>query len=631
MTGPCTLLAEPQNQVYIDAAGVHVMPWHEIPFTKFRTTKDPAITSIAQPAERWAYSTRTNFEDVPVELISAVTAFSSGTQAMLTATNATKSNAFFTVVAAFLESNWADLAEQPFWEVLGSSYSHGTGHFGTSWVTKLVSTGGDVKLTAPANGDLATYGAFWYGAAIVVNACASDRTVKMFSGSNDAYYTLPGTVPANSYATIRAAGQTFVTSDPIGVKFLSTTIGDTFYVIQMGVTQDKTGDPFGPFVHTTSSDIPDTLYFDPTNLNPIDVFSGTNFESQGHAGETFWRVPITTAHIPDDTLFTVASRSHPMYLPFTDYPSYYWAITRMDEVYQLAGGDESVLGVADLGIYQKATNTSSLATGSTLGFAMLGGISDVSMGKTVAGLDNPVRQTDPFTCGLTVDGGNVYLRQGDTVSGALTSLDPPTPGWMDVGNEDYSDLLLVPGAYSNAGVGSYVMSREHAIFNRPLTEAEWAFLNAPDSVWTFGMFAEPRAATVTGLESPLYRGDDRAVTIQVFDADGDVVPLFGCTVWFTVKDAGALGASGDDGARIRRMVTIGPDGETETLIGEIVSSEPETGTVTFRVVVPPFAELTTNATIQLDYDVQIRDINGAIYTVARGAITATQDVTRSDS
>lgn len=130
---------------------------------------------------------------------------------------------------------------------------------------------------------------------------------------------------------------------------------------------------------------------------------------------------------------------------------------------------------------------------------------------------------------------------------------------------------------------------------------------------------KPHTATLTGLDAPLYRGDDRQVTIAITDADGDAVPLYGCTVWFTVKSAGDT-RSDDLNALAQCTAVIGNDG---ALTGSgITADDIASGSLNAAFTVPLGA---------CKYDVQVRDVNGAVRTIASGTFTGAGDVTRDTS
>jgi hypothetical protein len=273
MPGPCTLLVEPHNQTYTDADGVQVLPWHEIAFAKRRLTHAAGVANIQTPAEQWAYSFRTKLSSTPIQMVDAVTAWNATAQAFYTAVSATKTYPHISEVVTWMDANIADIDDQQFWAVLGRFYAHGTGHNGTLSIIKLVSTGGDVTLTLPSNVASSSYG----GGAIVLNTSANDRAIRFIANGTETATTIPNTLPAGSYRHVRGSGGAVSIGHALGIKIAGTLADETFYVLQMGFVNESSADPFGPFVHTTGSDIPDTLFFDPNTLNPVDVFAGTNF------------------------------------------------------------------------------------------------------------------------------------------------------------------------------------------------------------------------------------------------------------------------------------------------------------------------------------------------------------------
>jgi hypothetical protein len=445
MPGPCTLLVEPHNQTYTDADGVQVLPWHEIAFAKRRLTHAAGVANIQTPAEQWAYSFRTKLSSTPIQMVDAVTAWNATAQAFYTAVSATKTYPHISEVVTWMDANIADIDDQQFWAVLGRFYAHGTGHNGTLSIIKLVSTGGDVTLTLPSNVASSSYG----GGAIVLNTSANDRAIRFIANGTETATTIPNTLPAGSYRHVRGSGGAVSIGHALGIKIAGTLADETFYVLQMGFVNESSADPFGPFVHTTGSDIPDTLFFDPNTLNPVDVFAGTNFVSQGRSAESFWRVPITEQHIPDDTSFVVVARTHPVYLPVSRTFSYHWALTRQEEMYDFLPG-----GV-DITLRQRASSAiGDVTAGSTLSIMLTNENFEISSYEDLTGLDNPTQQTEPMTTALVFSGQTFTLRHGETVSETFYVVGEVESGWLNIGNEAYGDLLLVPGAGTDASAAS---------------------------------------------------------------------------------------------------------------------------------------------------------------------------------
>lgn len=113
----------------------------------------------------------------------------------------------------------------------------------------------------------------------------------------------------------------------------------------------------------------------------------------------------------------------------------------------------------------------------------------------------------------------------------------------------------------------------------------------------------------------IYRGDTPTFNVAV-TWGGEVFPLTGCSMWFTAKYAYA-----DDDADAVFQKTIG-DGITVTNAGcgeaEITLSSSDTSSL-------------SSSKVMLVYDLQIRNAEGKIYTVAYGNIVVLPDVTRSVS
>lgn len=638
MSGPCTLLVEPTKQTYTDAAGVHVLPWHGTPMIK-RRAEQVEGNSFFFPEdykEKWALSIRQHPAFAPVSFTDAISPDTATTQAKFSATNATKTFGFIPTELAFLMSSWPDFADQQFWEILGLQYAHGSGHAGTQFCVKVVSTGGDLDVYETANANsydlLANLDRIGYFA-VVVNGNNANRPVRFLRNTTELkpvrYTSLggPDYLGPYEYAHLiydesHSSTRRFDAGQSIGVRFLDTEIGDVFYLLMLSVIGSKGGpglvSPVVPLVHTTTSDIPDTYWYDPNTLNPITIFSGDAWVSQARMGETFWRCPITAEHIPDDTRFTVASKTKEMFSP-NPYSTCLWAICRAETIATDASEGTHLQAQMSTDYMVREFRAEGYNKVSDDGFAK----TDNAL-ASVAGQYQ--RSKLPDVSAVTVDGEYMSVVANDG-AGAPVLLEEIVPGWMELDNDALETMHLFPGATFlrshpqlgwATGTGSSVMSREHAIFSRPLTDTEYAYLNDPDAVWSLNMFSPPTTATVTGLDAPLYRGDDRTVTITVKDADGDAVPLYGCSVWFIVKSAGDVRAD-DLNALISDTVEFGPDGSASVGSG-ITAIDLATGSVQADFTCPLGA---------CKYDVQIKDINGKIRTVASGSFTGNSDVTRA--
>lgn len=170
-----------------------------------------------------------------------------------------------------------------------------------------------------------------------------------------------------------------------------------------------------------------------------------------------------------------------------------------------------------------------------------------------------------------------------------------------------------------APAGAQYAFGKFSTFDRPLTDGERAYLEDANALYLFNMFAPPATATLTGLDAPLYRGDDRQVTIAITDADGDAVPLYGASVWFTGKKR-RVSEDADTDAPVRCSVEIGVDGSSTTSTG-LESLDAGSGSVTFTFQVSDDVRV-------LSYDVQVEDINGDIRTIASGSVPVSLDITR---
>ena len=115
------------------------------------------------------------------------------------------------------------------------------------------------------------------------------------------------------------------------------------------------------------------------------------------------------------------------------------------------------------------------------------------------------------------------------------------------------------------------------------------------------------------------RGDTLAVPFAHKDANGAAIDITSWLLWFTVKknvqdpDALALYATRSDAASPGVAVVSGP-------LGTLLATLPATSTLGFA-----------DGPIALVYDIQARDLTGAIKTLTGGSIVVTPDVTRAVS
>lgn len=115
----------------------------------------------------------------------------------------------------------------------------------------------------------------------------------------------------------------------------------------------------------------------------------------------------------------------------------------------------------------------------------------------------------------------------------------------------------------------------------------------------------------------MYRGDKRTWTITVTQA-GDKFDLTGSTIWFTAKKKYA---DADSAAIIARSTTN----------GGIVLTDPTKGVAEVTTLTTETSGLTGNNRTILVYDVQLKDANGRITTVAYGDLIVKPDVTTAES
>jgi hypothetical protein len=110
----------------------------------------------------------------------------------------------------------------------------------------------------------------------------------------------------------------------------------------------------------------------------------------------------------------------------------------------------------------------------------------------------------------------------------------------------------------------------------------------------------------------LVRGDTEHLRVTVTDADGDTVNLTGADAWFTVK---RRVADPDDRAAI--ALRMGAGIEVEDAPGGVL------------IVTLTATETDDMVPGVYRYDVQVRDANGRISTVADGRLVLRSDVTRA--
>lgn len=111
----------------------------------------------------------------------------------------------------------------------------------------------------------------------------------------------------------------------------------------------------------------------------------------------------------------------------------------------------------------------------------------------------------------------------------------------------------------------------------------------------------------------MYRGDNFVLEVQVAK-NGIRQDITGWFMWFTAKYAYP---DPDSCAVTQRTTTDG-----------IVFTDPANGKAT--ITVPPLATRNfPDGRVTLVYDVQVKDLSGAIWTVESGTLTVAPDVTRA--
>jgi hypothetical protein len=236
------------------------------------------------------------------------------------------------------------------------------------------------------------------------------------------------------------------------------------------------------------------------------------------------------------------------------------------------------------------------------------------------GYNHPVPDAPPhsiYTAALQWDGHDITGRdRGVDLPAATRAVwegsDFPFGGYEP---ED-SQLYLYGGHPQSYWNVSLTLHRDVAVFGRTLTAAELAFLEDPASVWGYNMFAPPASVTVSGLSGTLYTGDTATVDLTVRDADGDPIPLYGHSVWLTIKSATDT-STDDDDALAQCDAAFDPDGSISAGSG-MAAVDLLAGQVRATFTVPAQAG---------KWDIQVRDIDGRIRTLATGTISPQAQVT----
>jgi hypothetical protein len=610
-TGPITLLVDPAAQVYYDENGEHALPWHGPKFI------GSPVGFPQDPPHAAAFTL--NNTDFPETIVNRHGMYGAGTPLSdWTVTNGTKSSASYGETKNKIPDS--DHFQSDIYGSSGQGYAQSNGN-GSFTVLKAVSTGGDMDITTPLAKDSGTS---WTARALMASSALVDREARFIingveQGVFPALYP-PHMIPAGGVTVVHGAHDTGVqgtTGQAFGVRIKGTTVGEIFYLLMMGTsTVDEQGG-VGFWPSSVDGVYPTEMLQDVAGAGVTTAWAGAIGNSLAHTGEAFWWVEITSDHIPDDRNFVLMARFHEGVRPVDHY------------------GEE--MGILNIGRYQAIYDYDE-----TPGMFAEIGISDEYsfdplLPRSVAadiynatfGIDNSTPRfeheidytgTNFVTYGLTVTALETEVRRG-TESLALPWTKPPYAGWMGVDLVTPSDpLRFAPGHgrdHFHPSIGFY---REMAIASRPLTDGEWAFLAESAGVWSFNMLAYPRLARIEGLETPLYRGDDRAAIVTIMDEDGDPVPLHGLKVWLTFKATGD-NAGTDDAALLKFSAEIDASGAIIAGTGfEIVDAL--AGTLRARFEVP---------TQSMVYDVQVENLDGEIRTLLNGSVATSNDVTKRET
>lgn len=616
--GPITLLVDPAVALYQDRTGIHTLPWHGPQLI------GRPVRIFDQPNHAVAFTA--NIGDIPATIVNRHGMFGSGTPLSdWTVTNGTKSSQSYSATVNKFTDN--DFFQSDIYGYSGQGFGFASNsRNGSFTVLKAVSTGGDMDITTPLAVDSGTQ---WTARALLASDAAVDRRATFIingveHGMNPAFYPAH-MIPAGGLTVLHGAhdfGQPQATaSQAFGVRVKDTAVGEAFYLLQMGTNDidEHGGIAFWP-VSGPGNVYPTTMLDDVTGLGTVTPWEGAVGNSIAHSADAFWYVEATALHIPDDTNFVLLARFHEMVRPVDHYGEEIgvFNIGRYQAIYDYdtTPGMMAEIGVSDeftfdpllprvcvADIYNATTDSKGVAA-------------------NFPRLDHTVESSGVnfHTYGLTITPTYTTVHR-DTESATETWDRPPWRGWMgfDLPTPD-DPIRFAPGHgrdHFHPSIGAY---REMAIAERPLTDGEWAYLADPDAIWSFNMFAPPAIAVASGLESPLYRGDDRAIILQIQDEDGDPVPLHGLKVWATLKDK-SDGSTTDDSALIKASAEFDPTG---AIVGGAGIEPIDLLAGTFRV---PFEVPSQN----VKFDVQTVNVSGELRTILTGAFDTTPDITKRET
>lgn len=636
MAGPCTLLAQPHYNRYIDAAGTHDMHWvsgvsgaHlqlgvETDDNRLWDYEAPpaalsAFVGLGAPWEAYIQ---------PAGLISFGDNLSS-----LTVVNGTKSKAT-TGTAEFAALGMHDAFRA----------NARMSMFGSAFVNQfplLTATGANLTATrvtlagTPSGGNTAT---------IVVGNCASaPRTFQLVRAGVD--IGAPVVVPAKTIAMLStgsANASGWEASQAVGFRVVDSVDGEQYLAPYIGLNNYNSSPAVVP---SLAASISMTLELgDLSGEGPIVPWAGGVGTSIAMEGERYWRVAVDRTHFPGPVEGEIVSRWLPVGWPAHECAAAFGLSRTGEYAYNATTGFHSCYFGAF--INRNMPNHGPLNwqfewMEGPIGFPR-DNVPALGWNRTPdVVIPTPDVPWDAFMVTAVTWNANrvsVFHDGSQIIDVKRQTTERDFPFFGVEPTEEGTDDAVYLGAFDPVWWWnrSRTFHRDVAVFSRNLTDAEHAFLNDDDGIWTYNMFAEPVSATVTGLDTPIYRGDDRTVTVQVLDADGEPVPLYGHTVWFTGKTINHLRDDHDADALITSAVSIAPSGSISTE-QDYVDSDPRYGTVSFQIAVPFIAAnhlgdaLLASTTTPIQWDVQVQDVNGVIRTLAIGQANISVDVTRRET
>lgn len=627
MAGPCTLLAQPHLNRYIDTDGVHDMPWVG-PMAAGQVlspVQGPDAFYELADVPTVALSSFIGFADLP-KSYSAPNQLIGGNatadpQTSLTVTNGTKAVRHpFSALQDGLEIDLVPDGEAFLaTSALGGHWFarvYGNANFGNT--TYLVATGPDLTATRTTLAGMPSRGLIY---AILANGQSEPRTVQFVRGGAD--FMLPIVVPAKAIVSLAAAQYFgFAAGQEFGIKITDSVAGDHYLLHWLGVNGTPDYARPIPFEEAHAST---TLEQDLNGYGPITLWAGTPRASVATEGESYWRVPLNRSHIGEEK-GAIISRFKPFGWPASPNFSAF-CIDRMGQIaYDF---DPGYVYLCMYGYYDTYSspfpdNYRVFTEFSPVGSAGNSGLGDGAYFKK---FDLPIGEapTNDFYLGSVAwNGAEVRQRLGDhdaTESRTVwEGLDFPFLGI----EPETEPVYLHGGAASGNWQYTATWHRDVALFDRPLTDAEYAFVNDPDSVWALNMFAEPAEAVLT-MPAEIVRGDTVRLEVTIKDAAGDAVPLPGLTFWQTWKPEGDM-APDDRNAYGTSYLAIGNDGNATAATNASVIDALE-GRLELVLDAADSAAMRPGESVAVD--IQAQTIEGDIVTLYRGTVAIVADVTRS--